>query len=308
VPAEALVARLSEPRAGTFSPAGEVSLPLRLYTDPRLHRALPDAIAVLLAAARGRATANRGPRAQRLRAELELTLADTAREQDVPALIVPRSVEGAVFAELDWRPWMLEQAVVQGLEKLEAAQRQGLGVVLVKTHVGQTFAPALALGARGVAVYSLTGRWMIEPHPGYQGRRWHHLLKVQERRGVRCVTGPGAFGSLQALLRQAKTVLISCDTAGSFETTFLGKPARMATGPAALAIETGSPVLPIYQSRSGTQLTVTIGEPLGPVAGEGLEPLQHRVLDYAAREILRAPEQFHSGVLDQLWPSAEARR
>ncbi len=90
------------------------------------------------------------------------------------------------------------------------------------------------------------------------------FVAFRERLGMTVVPldDPAAFRRLGGALREGGFVPLLADrdlTAGGAEVTFLGEPARMAVGPAALAVQTGAALHPV-----GIHY-----EPLGGAAGRG---------------------------------------
>jgi hypothetical protein len=57
---------------------------------------------------------------------------------------------------------------------------------------------------------------------------------------------------------------MAVDVPGTLDVELAGRPARVRTGIARLALETGSPILPIVTLRRGWGLLGTIGEPIDP--------------------------------------------
>jgi KDO2-lipid IV(A) lauroyltransferase len=75
--------------------------------------------------------------------------------------------------------------------------------------------------------------------------------------------GPSAFGVLARRIREGRTVCLLCDrdlTESGVEVDFFGEKARMAAGPAALAVQTGAPLLPVSLHFTGDGWVAEVGE------------------------------------------------
>src|SRR4051812_15027041 len=79
---------------------------LRLYASTRLHRLVPDRVALALAAGVGRARWLWPPARRRAIGRVSLTVAGTGREGEVRSLARKELLVGALRTERMWRPWL----------------------------------------------------------------------------------------------------------------------------------------------------------------------------------------------------------
>lgn len=196
---------------------------------------------------------------------------------------------------------------IHGWDNLAQGLAAGRGVVIATAHLGNPELAIQGVARRGVPVTVLSEP--LEPPVLFRTvTRW------RQTQGLEFVP-TGVAGLKQALrrLQEGGVVPVACDRdlqgAGVW-LPFLGEPARIPTGAAALALKTGAALLPAFCARTGsTGLDIFI-EPPVETAGEG--SFEERVL--AATEALlrvmegyvrRYPDQWY--VLAPIWPTpAEA--
>jgi KDO2-lipid IV(A) lauroyltransferase len=112
--------------------------------------------------------------------------------------------------------------------------------------------------------------------------------------------GSGPFDVLAQRLRQGRLVCLVCDrdlTAAGVEVQFFGEPARMAAGPAALAVQTGAALMPVtlwFQDDGWGALIY----PEIPVPGQGsqrekIASMTQQLARDFERGIAEHPEDWH---------------
>ncbi len=215
---------------------------------------------------------------------------------------------GRYWAEMFWiRPWrtesVLEHVAVEGLEHLEAARSGGRGMVMAMPHLGNfevcsLVAKKLHLASLGVAE-TLWNRpitqWFLQ---------WRRSMGVQ----ILLTDDPNRRALLDQL-RAGGVVGLMADrdvTHTGVSVTFFGERTRLPSGPVALALRTGAPLLPAaayFQRGRGHRLV--IGRPLAlPDAGSRRERIERgtQLLAQALEQLIRvAPTQWH--LLQPNWPS-----
>jgi KDO2-lipid IV(A) lauroyltransferase len=153
-----------------------------------------------------------------------------------------------------------EMVVLRGREHLRAALAEGRGAVLVSAHVS-----SVALAAQALALAERGGTVVVEPVEPPE--LLELMLRVRGSHGLGYRTlGPGLFGALTETLRSGELVFLVADrdVGGSgAPIEFFGRPARLPTGPALLALRTGAPIVPTYVSRRRDgRLDGVVGRPL----------------------------------------------
>jgi Bacterial lipid A biosynthesis acyltransferase len=236
-------------------PVREGRLRQALHARPRVRRTLGLRRAVRLARLRGRAEwrLRPGPRRAAI-ARARALLGPGADPGAVRALARDHLLEGTMQGELTWHPWAAARMPVRGLERLEASRAGGRGAILAGAHVGPMHNLMHALAARGHAPYVVTLRRPDRPLPPGPAGRWirmQHLLV--ERAGCRWVRlgEPCTYEVLRALLERGELCWLNWDVPGELAVPLLGGTARVRTGIARLALETGARVVPGLAWREG---------------------------------------------------------
>jgi lauroyl/myristoyl acyltransferase len=121
----------------------------------------------------------------------------------------------------------------------------GRGVIFALPHMGN---------------YEQAGAWIVRRGAGSfttvaerlnSARVFDKFVAFRESLGMEVLPhagGAGPFDVLADRLRAGRLVCLVCDrdlSAGGVEVQFFGEPARMAAGPAALAVDTGAALMPV---------------------------------------------------------------
>jgi KDO2-lipid IV(A) lauroyltransferase len=134
----------------------------------------------------------------------------------------------------------------EGRERLDAALAVGAGVVIVTAHQGNfSVAP---LYAAVVGVPSTVAMEELQPPALYD-----LIAGLRTGSGVRVApAGPGGLRAMLATLRRGEPLVLVGDrdiTGTGVAVPFFGRPARLPSGPAFLALRTGATLLPMYTVR-----------------------------------------------------------
>jgi KDO2-lipid IV(A) lauroyltransferase len=191
--------------------------------------------------------------------------------------------------------------VLSGVERLAPLLAAGRGAILFSAHVS-----SVALAAQALALAERGGTVVVEPVEPPE--LLDLMLRVRGSHGLTYRTlGPGLFGELAATLRRNELVflVVDRDVGGTgIELELFGRPTRLPTGPALLALRTDAPIVPTYVSRRPDgRLDGVVGVPLAlPRSGDRRADLTEitrlvtRQLEY---HIGRYPEQWT--VLQRVW-------
>lgn len=141
--------------------------------------------------------------------------------------------------------YILKNIDVRGREKLDAALERGKGVILLSPHLGNWELGAAAIAAMGYPVNAI-----VLPHK--DKRINDFFVKQRALNGIRSI--PVGMGIKECFrnLRRNETLAIAGDkdyTNGGITTKFFGKEAVMPKGPAAIALKTDSPIVPVVLIR-----------------------------------------------------------
>ena len=156
---------------------------------------------------------------------------------------------------------------VVGIELLEAAAREGRGVVVVSAHLGNWEVGGAAVIARGCPMDIVVARQRNQLFD-------RHLTRSRERLGFGIILRGEARAGVLKSLREGRAVGIMGDQdarrAGVFA-DFFGRPASTARGPAILAMRSGAEMIMLFAIREpGWRPRYTVHlEPLAPPASAG---------------------------------------
>lgn len=295
----AALADVSRPKAGLLE-IGEEPLWARIYCRERLHRLLPTAPALRLASLAGRiAWLRSGPRAQARQRAWSFTRSPDAAELGRFARQHLR--EYRMQDELFWRPWLVSEMQIDGIEHLDAARDGGRAVILAGVHVGPMahLQVALARRLRREPRRLYISRWTRLEDEGVQsGPRARFLpAKVRrlEREGARYVGRGDSYAIFAELLRRGETCWMAIDVAGVKRgrvVEFAGQPTSLATGIPALARETGAMVVPACARRDGSRPAAQLLAPIDPSGYASDEDLHDRLVATANRMVEAEPAQI----------------
>ncbi|GAB3588977.1 phosphatidylinositol mannoside acyltransferase [Angustibacter peucedani] len=161
----------------------------------------------------------------------------------------------------DWAPERLTSTVtVVGDEPVRAALGSGRGVVMFLGHLGNWDHAGAWSTVNLAPVTTVAERLRPE-------RLFDRFVSFRERLGMRIVPltgGSDVFRQLLKTLRDGGFVPLLADrdlTSGGVEVDFLGERARMAVGPAALALATGAALFTVsirYEERAGARHGIVI--------------------------------------------------
>ena len=261
-----------------------------------LVRALPVRIAMPLLAAVGTLEWLRPHHRAAAMARMRLLLRGTAREAEVRRLarLAVRRRRG--LAELLWRYEVSVGAEIEGAETLAALTATGEGVLVAHTHACWIAPPMWALAAQGFADAIVL---IVDDPPAPVQLHWQRMLTQW---GVDTVPAGGSFERILARLRAGQVCHIALDVPGGTECVFLDKPARLASGIAALAFASGAAVVPVTAEHPGPGLRVRLGEPLRAASFADPAALTSHLAALASADILAAPELYHEHEwIERLW-------
>ncbi|HLT69325.1 MAG TPA: phosphatidylinositol mannoside acyltransferase [Acidimicrobiales bacterium] len=197
-----------------------------------------------------------------------------------------------------------ERLTYEGYEHVEAAREAGVGPMLVLPHLGSWEWCAYWLTrVAGVPVTAVVER--LEPPALFE---W--FVRYRESIGMHVVPlGPHAAKELVTAIKQRHVIALLVDrdiTGGGVEVSFFGEKTTLPSGPAALALRTGSPLLPtaVYDREGGHHHGV-VRPPIPAERRGSFRDDVARITQAMAVEleslIRAAPEQWH--LMQPNWPS-----
>ena len=182
----------------------------------------------------------------------------------------------------------------QGVEHIDRALAEGKGAIVVTAHVSNWDILAAAAAVYGYPISAVTNEL---PSGGLN----ELVVASRERIGMKMI--PLGAGSprqiLRALGRNELVALASDLYSGDrgVRVLFFNRPAMFPAGPAALALKTGAPILPVWIRRQTDNLYVAEVEAPIEVSRTGDTPRDiqlttERIVQFFERIIRREPDQW----------------
>jgi KDO2-lipid IV(A) lauroyltransferase len=181
-------------------------------------------------------------------------------------------------------------ARIEGEQYLEAAMREGRGLVICTCHLGNWEISGLALAARGYPITTVAG---VQLSPA-----WSESVKNLKRRfGMRIVSPGTGYRSLYRDLESNRIVVLHVDGnifSSAMPVAFLGRTIRAPRGPARIARAMRSKITCGWSLRDADgRLRVIIDKPLSPPSDESEEErLMKHMVAVLEEKIVQNLEQW----------------
>ncbi len=261
---------------------------------------VPDGAALPLAEIAGTTAYLASPRARRaVRANLDIVAPERA-DRIVRRVFVEQARNYLeVFRIPRTRPEdLLARIRVTGWEHFEGAVRDGRGVIVASAHLGPISLVGQMLVAHGHAV--------VLPVEAERSEFQRAVNRARRGLGLQLVPTTAGLAIVRAL-REGKVLGLLADravTGVGERVTFFGRDALLPSAHVALALRTGTPLIPAFSGRERGMLAAWFEPPLD-LAGAGSRDAAvregvrrwARVLE---RYVRRAPEQWT--VFEEMWP------
>ncbi|MBI4872926.1 MAG: CPBP family intramembrane metalloprotease [Candidatus Riflebacteria bacterium] len=190
-----------------------------------------------------------------------------------------------------------ELVEVVGWEHLEAARRDGHGIVLLGLHLGNWELAGAVLAARGVAVHAFYFEQLAPALDRFLGWARHRsrMKLLHQHRGLR--------EGLRALKTGAAVGFVA-DQDGSRDglfLDFLGHLVSMPRGPYEFARHASCALVPVSCRRiAGDRYRLELGQPLSVPTKEAVPHVARQVTAWFEEQILAAPTQWQL-FYDRFW-------
>jgi hypothetical protein len=227
--------------------------PTELLASSPLQRLIPDSLALEFGARFAVRRLLADPGRDATLASYARFLDGTPRAGEGPAVALRASALAGRATVAIERPWLLRRVRHSGAEHVLGALEQGRGVLLTTLHSTAMWVGQYADTLHRYSRYSVSGSWLdAEPLAAHA---WRHRDRL-ERLGCRFVPATsGSYGVLAELLRRGRGCGIAFGLPGTTPVRFMGKAARLRSGVARLAFDTGAPVCPGYADFGGARVT-----------------------------------------------------
>lgn len=165
----------------------------------------------------------------------------------------------SIFFEVAWsfcldKQTLLSHFTIRGLEHVKKAHARGKGVIVVTCHMGNFEMMVPAIDETGFKGYGVYRRLDFPPLERL-------MLDIRQRFGVTMIPTRGASRKICDALEQGAVVgtlldqNADCWNNGVFA-DFFGRPACTHYGLAAIVLNTGAPVVPMYTVRRNREFTI----------------------------------------------------
>jgi KDO2-lipid IV(A) lauroyltransferase len=173
----------------------------------------------------------------------------------------------------------------------------GRGVIFALPHMGNYEQAGAWIVRRGAGSFTTVAERLTS------AAVYDRFLAFRESLGMEVLPhtgGSGPFGVLARRLRQGRLVCLVCDrdlSASGVEVQFFGEPARMAAGPAALAVQTGAALMPVtlwFQGEDwAARIYPEIPVPPGGDTREKIASMSQRMAACFEHGISEHPQDWH---------------
>ncbi|HET7420235.1 MAG TPA: hypothetical protein VFL27_07625 [Candidatus Dormibacteraeota bacterium] len=231
------------------------------------------------------------------RAALDNYAAVLGRERDDPevARVARRAFQNYGRMLMDFvllpalsREDVLARMDVDGREHIDAALAAGRGAILALPHMGSWDMSGAYSAASGYPMLAVAER--------FPGSLNDAVVGARRRLGVKVVTlGRDAVRAVREHLEANGVVALACDLeqGPGVAVRFFGRRAVVPSGPAAFALKTGAPILPVYQHYSGRNTYHGhVDPPLAIDAADTKASIMQRVVERFEDFIRRHPDQW----------------
>ena len=181
-----------------------------------------------------------------------------------------------------------------GRERLDRALAEGKGAIVVTAHVSNWDILAAASAVYGYPISAVTNEL---PSGGLN----ELVIASRERIGMKMIRlGPGSLRQIIRALGRNELVALASDLYSGdrgVRVPFFNRPAVFPSGPAAIALKTGAPILPVWARRRPDNLYIAeIEEPIEVSrTGDTTRDIQvttERIVQFFERIIRREPDQW----------------
>jgi phosphatidylinositol dimannoside acyltransferase len=185
---------------------------------------------------------------------------------------------------------LVRQVRVEGRENVDAALKEGRGVIMAVPHMGSWDVAGSYAGALGYRMSAVA-----EKFPGSLNDA---VVRTRQRFGLRVIMlGHSAVRAITEELQANGVVALLCDLeqGPGVRVRFFGRSAVVPSGPAAFALKTGARLLPATQySVAPGRHVIQIEPALNPVEGETKASLMQRVVERFEHFIREHPDQWYA--------------
>ena len=157
---------------------------------------------------------------------------------------------------------LLANVPIEGVEKIPRALKEGKGAIGAAAHLGSFQLMAIRLSKEDFKFSFL----VKDPKNPHFAKSWYEYMDTIPVTRINFVERVVAAKGVFRALKRGDFVMMVADEfkrRGGVEVSFFGKPTMLAAGPAAIALKTGAPMLPIniFRGKKSTY-RVVVDDPI----------------------------------------------
>ena len=185
---------------------------------------------------------------------------------------------------------LIGSVTIDGREQLDKALAGGRGAIMAVPHMGSWDVAGAYAGALGYRVLAVAER--------FPGSLNDEVVRTRQRFGMNVVMiGRAAVNAIISALERNEVIALVCDLeqGPGVGVKFFGRSAVVPAGPAAFALKTGAPLIPVKVSLvAPSRYHIHLDEPMswGPDATK--ESLMQRVVNRFEDFIREQPDQWYA--------------
>lgn len=204
------------------------------------------------------------------------------------------------FRIQDWsRSRILDTVLIEGEDNLRAALAEG-GAIAALPHSGNWDHAGACIALKGIKVATVAER--LKPESLFQ-----QFLEYRQSLGMDVYPlDATVMMPLMRKLKEGSLIALVADrdlSQHGIPVTFFGEQTTMPPGPAALAFQSGRPVVPTVVSYTKSGILIRFGVPIAPnrkgEKGAEIQRITQACADYFEVEIAKAPWDWH--MFQPLW-------
>lgn len=272
---------------------GGVSLLGRAKAAPAVRRLTPRGAAVRRAEDRGRRRWEESPGTRKKASRwMEDMRGLPAGDPEAQRLGRAAVLDAEVRLTMQSRHWEAGHGPVHGLERMKRARARGRGVLVAGLHVGVLLNAPVQIAAQYEPYYLVRALRRGE-RQGASALVIKQRMVAMERVGLRWVERKNSYPVVRALLERGEMCGLMFDSSGNVETELMGRRTWLAGGLAALACETGAPIVLGYTLREGDGHACYVEEPIDAADFAGPEEVHRHLAGVCSRVLLDNLIQFY---------------
>jgi lauroyl/myristoyl acyltransferase len=220
---------------------------------------------------------------------MEFLLGESTRAADADGLAFKYAQAMLWRSETRWRPGLIANKRIEGLEHLTTARDPDRGMVLNFMHHAHFHAGCLPLSRHGVAAYVVAKPSTLRADAPVAIQQH---IKVAGLMGT--VIPATSTQALADLIEPGVALVIGSDLPGRTPVTWLGRTVLASSGAARIALMTDTPIVLTSFHRDGGGVFLRVHAPIEPSGFDSADALLQEILRRHEPAVLDWPEAIES--------------